>query len=326
MYINSIIALIATPIILNVIEKAKKGAFENTAYGIAKAAEYVYIENILDPNPQDQLFIYENYEESNVNGLELKYNGEEPESGVVHLKSDGRVSLWLWKDGYCAEKEIDENKVTVSTKTKEECEQEIEEPANTFIDSRDNEEYKFVKIGDQTWMAENLRYTGNDCLSNTWNNTTPYNACRANGAEIHYQWGAAMDGSITEGSQGICPAGWYIPTDEDWKILEGTVDSNYGVGDTEWDNSAAWRGSDAGTKLKSSTAGGTDDFGFGGLLVGSRNTSGALGNVGSNGHWWSSSRSGMYAWSRYVDVSNDDVFRDSFNQAGGASIRCIMDQ
>ena len=58
-----------------------------------------------------------------------------------------------------------------------------------------------------------------------------------------------MQYSTIPGIQGICAEGWHIPTDNEWKLLEGTVDSQYGVGDTIWDLEGD-RGYDAGGKLK----------------------------------------------------------------------------
>jgi len=67
-----------------------------------------------------------------------------------------------------------------------------------------------------------------------------------------YQWNEVMQYTTTSGVQGICPEGWYIPTDDEWKILEGTVDSQYPVGDPIWNNTGH-RGYDAGLNLKSTS-------------------------------------------------------------------------
>jgi uncharacterized protein (TIGR02145 family) len=81
-----------------------------------------------------------------------------------------------------------------------------------------------------------------------------------------YQWREAMQYSNTEGVRGICPEGFHIPTDLDWNTVEGTADSQFGVGDPTWDGTL-WRGSDVGTHLKSATGwdsngNGTDITGF----------------------------------------------------------------
>jgi uncharacterized protein (TIGR02145 family) len=191
-----------------------------------------------------------------------------------------------------------------------------------LTDTRDNKVYKTTKIGTQCWFAENLKYTGNGCLSQMWGTGT-INACLANGTEIHYQWGAAMNGSTTQGAQGSCPSGWHIPTDEEWKILEGTVDSTYGIGNSVWNNTG-WRGSDVGKKLKAVGANGTDDYGFNGLLAGTR-ADGNLCCVGYNANWWSSSPSESGAWYRGVDLYIDIVVRHTTLQLGCFSVRCVRD-
>ncbi|MDD4547960.1 MAG: FISUMP domain-containing protein, partial [Bacilli bacterium] len=194
----------------------------------------------------------------------------------------------------------------------------------TITDARDGQTYKIVEIGTQWWFAENLKYTGNGCLNKAFNSSAPHDACRANGSEIHYQWGAAMNGSTTPGVQGLCPTGWHIPTDDEWKTLEGYVDSTYGVGNTVW-NKVGDRGTDVGKKLKGTSARGTDDYGFNGLLSGYRDTSGSLYNVGLGGTWWSSSPSGSNAWRRYVLSSYAAVNRGEVTQGSGFSVRCVRD-
>ena len=64
-----------------------------------------------------------------------------------------------------------------------------------------------------------------------------------------YQWDEMMEYGSTPAIQGICPQGWHLPTDNEWKYLEGTVDSQYGIGNSDW-NFTGWRGDDAGGNLK----------------------------------------------------------------------------
>ena len=115
----------------------------------------------------------------------------------------------------------------------------------TFTDSRDGRVYKCVKIGDQIWMAENLdfgeivRSTANQvkasaahaqkyCYNNDSTNCAKYGGL--------YQWHtamglcaeyAAMDASALVGNphRGICPAGWHVPTQDEWETLIEFVQS-----------------------------------------------------------------------------------------------------
>ena len=107
-----------------------------------------------------------------------------------------------------------------------------------FIDPRNGQSYNTAKIGDQCWMAENLiigtRINGvDDQINNADIEKYCYDdiedSCDVYGGL--YQWDEIMQYTTSPGVQGICPTGWHIPTDDEWKILEGTVDSQYGVGD-----------------------------------------------------------------------------------------------
>ena len=115
----------------------------------------------------------------------------------------------------------------------------------TFRDSRDGRVYKCVKIGDQTWMAENLDFgeivhsSGNQVKASTahaqkycYNNDST-NCAKYGGL---YQWHtamglcaeyAAMDASALVGNppRGICPAGWHVPTQDEWEKLVEFVPS-----------------------------------------------------------------------------------------------------
>ena len=236
--IMAVIMLIATPLIVNVINDAKKGVFKNSAYGIVKAGETEYMSNQLKGTVEDLLFEYEHGKIKD--GKDLNYKGKTPVGGKVAIRKDGKIAIAIHDGKWCAEKDYESNEVILNGKSLEDCVQAISlwSCGQNIIDSRDGKIYKTTKIGEQCWFAENLKYTGNGCLSKTWNSDDAgsVDACKANGDEIHYQWGAAMNGSTTEGAQGLCPSGWHISTDAEWKTLEGTVDSTYGVGNAVWNN------------------------------------------------------------------------------------------
>jgi len=116
-------------------------------------------------------------------------------------------------------------------------------PDNMVFDVQGNI-YTTVLIGQQTWMQQNLRvtvapdsspvtsyaYSGNEVLAATYGRL--------------YSWDVAMNGSVTEKAQGICPAGWHVPSDEEWKILEMYL----GMTRAEADMTNIWRGQGVGTK------------------------------------------------------------------------------
>ncbi len=205
---------------------------------------------------------------------------------------------------------------------------------DTFTDTRDGQTYATVEIGTQCWMAEDLRY---DCSQAGYNNigeseswSGSDNCGEVPGYDnIHYQWDVAMDGSTTEGAQGLCPDGWHIPTDDEFKALE----MHLGMSQADADD-AGWRGDQEGDMLKSdpsvedwcntSTDCGTS--GWEGLPGGYRGTSGSLYGVSPGiGGWWSSTEGGAGAWGRSLHSSYSDILRDSLDQVYGNSVRCLRD-
>jgi len=199
--------------------------------------------------------------------------------------------------------------------------------------------YKTVKIGRYEWMAENLRTTTynegtkipNITEYSAWANLSNgaycwYNNDESNAEEFGalYNWYAVNTGKL-------CPDGWRIPTDEDWKYLEGYVDTHFEVGDTVWDNLGS-QGYDAGRRLKAKEkwklgGNGTDDFGFSALPGGER--SGRDGNffiLGGNGFWWSNTEDGQAnAIFRCIIYALPDISRNSHDKKFGFSVRCIRD-
>jgi uncharacterized protein (TIGR02145 family) len=190
---------------------------------------------------------------------------------------------------------------------------------NTFTDSRDGQTYRTVRIGTQTWMAQNLNYAGGDddvsvCYDNDPDNCATYGRL--------YDWATVMGfesscneeecaSQIQSPHQGICPAGWRLPTRQDWNDLVRVAG-----------------GGVAGRNLKSTSGwlddmNGTDDFGFSALPGGIRSPDGSF--FGGFGYWWSVTESGDgNAWRRNMEwgyvVVDENVSRKGF----GLSVRCLQ--
>ena len=193
--------------------------------------------------------------------------------------------------------------------------------SGTFTDSRDGKSYAMVQIGAQCWMAENLNYgtmiTGENDMTNNGiaekycYDDTPSNCSTYGGL---YQWNEAMQYSTTPGVQGLCPAGWHLPTDTEWCELEQTVDASISCGST------GFRGTDGGSKLKS---GGSS--GFNALLAGNRSIWQNYLDIDFFTNFWTSNQDGSNAWNRELNQLENGIGRNSFEKEWGYSIRCIKD-
>jgi uncharacterized protein (TIGR02145 family) len=211
--------------------------------------------------------------------------------------------------------------------------------SGTFIDSRDQKEYKWVIIGTQTWMSENLAWLPEVSPPVNGSDTTPYYyVFRFVGSDVvaarkweyyrafgvFYNWPAAMKGagssrSVPSGVQGVCPVGWHLPSDGEWDIMV-----NYLGGELT-----------AGKKLKSisdwnkydGVPGEGDNFsGFNAIAAGCRQNEGGFYNLGNNALFWSSTDSTKYsAFNRYLGYTHNSVFRYFVNKGYGYSIRCVKD-
>ncbi|MBI9036578.1 MAG: T9SS type A sorting domain-containing protein [Bacteroidales bacterium] len=207
-----------------------------------------------------------------------------------------------------------------------------------FTDPRDERIYNTVQIGVQCWMAENLNIgqmingtedmTDNGVIEKYCYDNDPY-YCEVYGGL--YQWNEMMEYATTHGVQGICPEGWSIPTDDEWKILEGNVDSQFGVGDPEWDNTGD-RGYDAGLNLRSSNGwslwgNGTNLFGFTALPGGHRNINNYFQFLGGSALFWTSTNVNSYlVLGRYLSGDKNTIARGVANELCGHSVRCIKNE
>jgi uncharacterized protein (TIGR02145 family) len=197
--------------------------------------------------------------------------------------------------------------------------------------------YNTIQVFSQCWLKENLNVgtmiegtieqSNNGTIEKYCYNNEPDSCTKYGGL---YLWDEMMQYTTQQGAKGICPTGWHLPTDEEWKVLEGAVDSQYGIGDSTWDD-WGWRGTDAGTKLKTTSCwnangNGTDLFGFSGLPGGNRLSGGGFYYIGITGYWWTSTESNDYsAWGRYLGSGPPGVARGNDNKGSGFSVRCLRD-
>ena len=193
----------------------------------------------------------------------------------------------------------------------------------SFTDARDKKAYKTVKIGDQTWMAENLNYnaSGSKCYGEGGEVRLPGGApvkitskeMQANCVKYGrlYNWNTAIK---------ACPKGWHLPSAEEWQIL---VDF---VGGKEI----------AGKKLKTKSGwnengNGLDDYSFS-ALPGGQGSDGQFLFVSKRGQWWTASECGE-DWGTEKAVCNRGIDYDSDDlklYLGGSkrlffSVRCLQD-
>jgi|GEM_PF-1318188 len=207
----------------------------------------------------------------------------------------------------------------------------------------DGNVYNVVAIGDQCWMAENLKTSQyqdgssipNETEDNTWvelasgawahyNNNSQYDAIYGK----LYNWYAVSD------PRNVCPTGWHVPTDAEWQQLEAAL----GMPSTELAQTAFRGGAqNVGGKLKSAGTqywytpnyGATNESGFSGLPGGFRNTNGANGGylvMEFQSLWWSSTESDLdWAWFRKIHYNFNSVYRLTEFKSNGFNVRCVKD-
>ena len=215
------------------------------------------------------------------------------------------------------------------------------------VTDNDGNFYKGVKIGNQIWMAENLKvttYPNGDAIplvtdNTTWGNLTDDNTTDAysyynnnTGGEADtygalYTYAAAIgdnwvrDNSSTngEGGQGICPDGWHLPTSDEMDTLITYLDTN--AGSKLAGNASLWHD---GVLDQSADFG---KSGFSGLPSGHRNKdNGTFNDLGYSNHWWNSTEgSSTYGNYRQLSHAVTNIYNGYRNKSCGFSVRCIKD-
>jgi len=198
----------------------------------------------------------------------------------------------------------------------------------TLLGDFDGNGYRFVTIGDQVWMAQNLATTklndgtpiSNLNVAADWESaTTPAYAWYSNNEALYkltygalYNWHAAANNNL-------CPEGWHVPTEAEWNTLINYLGgADVAGGKLKQSGTALWL---------SPNAGATDESNFTALPGGGRKTAGEFADRGIRGLWWTSTPSGI---SNGIGVGlineNSSVSKGNSITGVGRSIRCLKNQ
>ena len=226
------------------------------------------------------------------------------------------------------------------------CSEGIVREFGFFEDSRDGQKYRTVKIGSQTWMAQNLNYNPNflpegaeDSIVWSWcyNDSAEY--CEKYGRL--YTWAAAInsvalandalnpqtcgngveDCTLPAVVRGVCPEGWHLPDTTEWRTLLDYV-GGQDVAGKMLKSASGWN-----YKSDGSSGNGVDSYGFAVLPAGYRDYGGDFNAEDGDSRFWSSiieySSSDVYAYFVQFDYNNSNVDMDPFHMDFAHSVRCV---
>jgi len=192
----------------------------------------------------------------------------------------------------------------------------------------DGNEYKTIKIGDQNWMAENLKtthYNNGDEIPTGYSNS--WWVQLETGAYGYYDddpthqvtYGNLYNWYTVDDSRDVCPDGYHVPTDEEYTILKDYLGGKLVAGG---------KMKEAGLDhWNSPNTGASNESGFSAFPAGYRaNGNGHYYGMGNFGYFWlSSETSGINAWYRSLDYNYSDVYRYNYVKQNGFSVRCLGD-
>ena len=205
-----------------------------------------------------------------------------------------------------------------------------------MTDSRDGQVYKTVKIGDQTWMAENLNYSDSvvtpSLKGKSWCFDNDPEKCKVTGRL--YTWSAAIDSvalandaenprtcgnpdacKFADDVQGICPSGWHLPSYDEWYTLVSELGGEKAAGPI-LKSKIGWN-----KKM------GADEVGFSALPSGVWDGSGDFGVEGA--YFWSATDAATFQSDNVSVMSlENEVESAILAHAGkyfGLSVRCVKD-
>ena len=181
--------------------------------------------------------------------------------------------------------------------------------------------YTTITIGSQTWMAENLKtakYNDGTVIPEikvdsvwstmnsgalSWFNNDPAGYKDSYGA--YYNWYAVSTGKL-------CPTGWHVPSDKEWRALTGFLGDEMVAG-KEMKSTSGW----------ARNGNGINSSGFSGLPFGFRNHKGRFGSQGNGGYWWSNTANAANAWYCVLFAKDNTASKYYGLKESGFSVRCL---
>lgn len=208
-----------------------------------------------------------------------------------------------------------------------------------LIQDVDGNYYRIVQIGSQWWMAENLAttsYNDGSAIPNitdkaTWQADDIGAYCWYNNDYVSYgqEYGALYNYKAVATGM-LCPNGWHVPSDSEWKVLEGYL----GMSSSEQERYNDFRGTDEGGKLKEAgtqhweapNTGATNESGFSALPGGARSGNAEFNGMNGNTFLWTSTpHTDDVSWYRSLSKSKSGIGRSGAFNYWGMYIRCIKD-
>lgn len=189
----------------------------------------------------------------------------------------------------------------------------------TITDSRDGNIYPYKTIGTQIWMVRNMAWLPSVSPTATGSNTAPfYYVFGYQGSIIAEAKATANYGTYGvlynfDAAKTACPAGWHLPSDDEWTTLTGFLGTKAGgkmkeAGFTHW---------------LSPNTGATNSSGFTALPGGFRFDDGSLRYLRTDTFYWTSTEIGEFAWDRALDNITEGFYRGYYNRNQAYSVRCM---
>ena len=200
-----------------------------------------------------------------------------------------------------------------------------------MVDMRDTTNYKVITIGSQVWMAENLNY-GKQILNDqeALKNNVVEKYCYEDNPEYCktlgglYNWDEMMqynnsDDNIKGETQGVCPDGWHIPTNDEWQILADYLGGEM-VAANKMKNYDYWASPDRSNEIHLNLSG------FSAYPSGRMDMTGESYYLRKSTSFWSATKDGRNkAWHRTMTNRGAGLYRNSGLSGYRFSVRCIKD-
>lgn len=185
---------------------------------------------------------------------------------------------------------------------------------DNFLDERDDNVYPVIQLGSDLWLAENLRFSVPGSSYSPFDDENDI-------AKYGYLYPFEI-------AQDVCPSGWHLPSDEEWKELE----SYLGIAENELDNVLS-RGLIEGNHLKVpgnkywkvGNDGATNEIGFSSFPAGNTSDEGIIQNLGEAAFYWTSTYDNEGIWIRYLRADESGIGRNKLNSNISCSVRCVKD-